>query len=552
MRRRTVLIAGAARGIGQAVAAAFEAEGAADGFPSLVYTASPFPSAPRLLDLPRVQRQTGWEGEITAALELSRSFAARLIRSGRPGGIILGFPAADREGHGPAAGEVLCRTWEALTRQLADELHSAGITVSGVSLPAGAMGAVDTTPAAPGGPRDSLAKYAELYLFLAGEEGRSFSGRIIDADDWLRDPFIALRCRRGTVRLDPPFTDAVRVSLGNMAVNPLGPSPAVRQGLGAPGLAEAAGRYPEIRPPELLRRLALRHGLRPENVVLGAGSVELIRQLWETFGEEGGEVVHAVPGFAQVPNLCRMQGMVPVGVPLRWGEGAEEWGQHDLPAMLAKVRPRTRFVYLINPHNPTGALIPAEVLRDFISRVPAGVMVVVDEAYHDYLEESEAQGSSAASLVAGRENLVVLRTFSKAAGLAGLRVAYALSAEAATYALARRRIPFSVTALSLRAAAWALDDGDHLARTRLAIGRAREWLRQETGKLGVRMMPSRTNLVMFQADGDVQALVAQLKQRQVTVSLNPLVDGTFLYSIGDEAENRRFLDGLAEFSGPAS
>ncbi|HET6906699.1 MAG TPA: histidinol-phosphate transaminase [Rhodanobacteraceae bacterium] len=334
---------------------------------------------------------------------------------------------------------------------------------------------------------------------------------------------------------------AVIAELGSNE-NPLGPGPraldAMREAL------KESFRYPDPRGLALKTALAERLGVAVENVALGNGSHELLMLLTQCFADPAHSVVFSQFGFAVFPIATAAAGAQPVCVPALPREHPHAPFGHDLPAMAAAIRPDTRIVYLANPNNPTGTWFDDAALAAFLARVPRDVLVVVDEAYHEYVD---APGLGTALPFADEyPNLVVTRTFSKAYGLAGLRVGYLIAHASVVAVLERLRESFNVNAIALAGAEAALNDRDHLARSRQYNNAERESLRGELASRGYRCLPSQTNFLMLDLARDAGDLERHLFERGVIV--RPMggygLPQTVRISIGSRVENQRLLDAL--------
>lgn len=225
-------------------------------------------------------------------------------------------------------------------------------------------------------------------------------------------------------------------------------------------------RYPQMAAPEIIGRLAARYGVDPALVTVGAGSVELAAQLIHAVAGEGDEVMFAWRSFEAYPSLVRIAGAMPVMVPL----DAEH--RHDLDAMLAAITDRTRLIFVCNPNNPTGTVVGAAELERFVAAVPQDVLVVIDEAYvHfdgstyfvDAASATDPERGAGLELFRRHPHVAVLHTFSKAYGLAGLRIGYAIAPAAIAEAQRKVAVPFGVTDLAQAAAVASLDAQDELA-----------------------------------------------------------------------------------------
>ena len=324
--------------------------------------------------------------------------------------------------------------------------------------------------------------------------------------------------------------------------NPLGPSP---RALGAMRDAlNESFRYPDPRGASLKAALAEHLGAGPERIGLGNGSHELLMLIAQCFADAAHSVVFSQFGFAVFPIATAAAGAQPVCVPALPREHPHAPFGHDLAAMAKAVRADTRIVYLANPNNPTGTWFGDAALADFIARIPRDVLVVVDEAYHEYVD---APGLSTALRFADDyPNLIVTRTFSKAYGLAGLRVGYLVADPSVIAVLERLRESFNVNAIALAGAEAALTDREHLARSREFNHSEREWLRGELTSRGYRCLPSLTNFLMLDLAREASDLERHLFERGVIV--RPMggygLPQTLRISVGSHVENQRLLDAL--------
>lgn len=242
--------------------------------------------------------------------------------------------------------------------------------------------------------------------------------------------------------------------------NPYPPLPGVLEIVR--GAAASINRYPDMAVTALTERLAGHCGVSPAQIATGPGSVGVLGQIIQATCDPGVEVVFAWRSFEAYPILVRLAGATPVPVPLTAD------GRHDLPAMAAALTDRTRVVLVCTPNNPTGPTVGAAELAAFLDAVPSAVTVVLDEAYLEFVSAADAPDSLA--VLAQRANIVVLRTFSKAFGLAGLRVGYAVAHESVASALRKTAIPFGVNALAQAAAVASLDAAAELAeRVRVLV-----------------------------------------------------------------------------------
>lgn len=316
--------------------------------------------------------------------------------------------------------------------------------------------------------------------------------------------------------------------------NPLGMSPKAKAALEK--AIATLERYPDDF--DLKRALADHSGLGMERIVLGNGSNDVLDLIARVFLAPGRSAVFAQHAFAVYPLASLSAGAELIAVP------AKEYG-HDLPAMLAAIRGDTRLIWIANPNNPTGTFVPYPQLKTFMQAVPADVVVVIDEAYNDYIPPAERTDTTL--WLAQFPNLVITRTFSKIYGLAGLRIGYALASAQIADLMNRVRQPFNCNNLALAAATAALDDHEFVARS-YALNRAgMEQILGGLKRLGLSHIPSHGNFITFKA-GDAAALNQKLLKLGVIV--RPLsgygMPEWLRVTIGTEAENQRFVDALEQ------
>lgn len=329
--------------------------------------------------------------------------------------------------------------------------------------------------------------------------------------------------------------------------NPLGPSPraidAMRECIGE------AWRYPDPRGMALKTALSLKLDVAVERIALGNGSHELLMLLAQCFADRSHSVVFSQYGFAVFPIATAAAGAQAIRVPALPRDDAQAPFGHDLDALAAAVRTDTRIVYLANPNNPTGTWFDDAALERFLARVPDDVLVVVDEAYHEYVD---APGIGTALRFADRHpNLVVTRTFSKAYALAGLRVGYLVAHASVVAVLERLRESFNVNHVALAGAEAALADRGHLASVRTFNHDEREWLRDALASRGYAVLPSQTNFLLVDLARDAADFERRLFARGVIV--RPMggygLGHTVRISVGSRAENERLLAALDDDPG---
>ena len=318
--------------------------------------------------------------------------------------------------------------------------------------------------------------------------------------------------------------------------NPLGPSPKALAAIAA--AAGRVNRYPDGASFKLRTKLAARLGVKPQQLVFGCGADEIFELLVKCFAGPSDEIVYAWPSFAMYPVVTAGMGATAVPVPL-----TREF-VHDLAAMRAAVTPRTRIVFVCNPNNPTGTSVGRAELDAFVASLPADVVLAIDEAYVDFAQRKDFPDSLA--WLAKRPGTLVVRTFSKNYGLAGLRVGYGVGDSELIGYLERARHPFNLNLLAEEAAVAALDDAEHLARTLRVVAEGRDYFARELPALGIRVWPSDANFLL--ADAGVGAYDALLRQGVIVRPLAGFgLPGHIRISIGTAEENERCLKALQSF-----
>lgn len=318
--------------------------------------------------------------------------------------------------------------------------------------------------------------------------------------------------------------------------NPLGPSPkamaAMRKAIDHLHL------YPDGNAFYLKRRLAEKLRLDPGNLILGNGSNEIIEFVGHAFMGPGADVVVSQYCFAIYPIVAHLFGSNVTTVP------AKNYG-HDLDAMLAAITPDTRVVFVANPNNPTGTMASDEEIDRFVDQVPENVLLVMDEAYFEFLD------APADLLKRVREkrnrNLLVMRTFSKIFGLAGLRLGYGIGNPELISALEKIRQPFNINSIAQAGALAALDDDDHLAKTKSNNSAGLDFLNGELIRLGIECVPSSANFVLAKV-GDGSRVFSELQKRGVIT--RPMagyqLPEWIRFSVGTDAENHRCIAALED------
>ncbi len=324
--------------------------------------------------------------------------------------------------------------------------------------------------------------------------------------------------------------------------NPLGASPhaieAVRK------LAEKMEYYPDGSASRLKQAIASAHGLNPANIMCSNGSDEVIGLLAQSYLSVGDEAIYTEHGFMVYKIYIQAAGATPVVAP----ETAEK---ADVDKIIAALTPKTKIVFLANPNNPTGTYLPFDEVRRLHAALPKNVLLVLDAAYAEYVRRNDYEAG--VELVAGNENVVMTRTFSKIHGLGGMRIGWTYAPSHVIDVLDRMRGPFNVNAAAIEAGVAAMEDRRHVERTIAHNAQWSEWLVEEFEKLGLRVTPSVGNflLVHFPEDGKHSAAAADDYLSARGYILRRVAGYGFpnalRMSIGTEEANRGVVAALTEF-----
>lgn len=308
-------------------------------------------------------------------------------------------------------------------------------------------------------------------------------------------------------------------------------------------IAEAAGelnRYPDSFATELTAALAAKYGVDAEQVRVGCGSVSLCTQLVQAVAEADEEVMYAWRSFEAYPIITAVSGASAIQVPL-------VDHVHDLDAMVERITGKTRLIFVCNPNNPTGTTVGREALVRFLRAVPSDVVVALDEAYREFVTDPDVPDGL--TLLDEFPNLIVLRTFSKAYGLAGLRVGYAIAADAALAgALRQTQVPFAVTTVAQAAALASLEPAaeQELMDRVAGIVRERTRVRDTLLGLGYEVPPTQANFVWLPLGVDTLAWAAACEERRVIV--RAFAGSGARVTVSSPEENDRFLAAAAELA----
>jgi histidinol-phosphate aminotransferase len=361
---------------------------------------------------------------------------------------------------------------------------------------------------------------------------RAFAGTLgAAAGVALLDTPLARRVAEAATKRPRP-TDAVILSSNE---NPYGPSPKALEA----AASAAANRYPDGLEEEAREAIAKHHGVAVEQVLLGCGSSEILQMADDAFSGPGRKVVAAEPTFEAVLAYAKVARADGIRIPL-----TPDF-RHDLPKMAAACDASTGLVYVCNPNNPTATIVTGDEMAAFASKVPASVTILVDEAYHHFVEDPRYRSSL--ELVGKRSNVVVARTFSKIYGMAGMRLGYAVSSKETIAAMAPYASWADTNAAVLAAAAASLADPDLVPRQRKLLNDTRTWLVSELTKLGFRTMPSEANFVMVNVGGDVAPVIQAFRARKILVGRKfPSLPDWLRVTVGQREEVAAFLAALPE------
>lgn len=330
----------------------------------------------------------------------------------------------------------------------------------------------------------------------------------------------------------PASADSYKLSSNE---NPYEPLPGVLEA--AVAAAGSLNRYPDMAASEFTAELAGRFGVPVEHIATGTGSVSVAQSLVLSTAGPGDEVIFAWRSFEAYPIITQVAGATPVPVPLTAGEA------HDLDAMLAAITERTRLIFVCNPNNPTGVVIHRAELERFLDAVPGDILVVLDEAYIEFIRDEQVPNGI--EIYRDRPNVCVLRTFSKAYGLAGLRVGFAIAHEPVATALRKTAIPFGVSQLAQNAAVASLRAEDALLVRVEALVEERARVAATLAKQGWELVDSQANFVWLRLGDRTMDFAAACAQAGVIV--RPFPGEGVRVTIGEVAGNDLFLAAAEAF-----
>ena len=317
--------------------------------------------------------------------------------------------------------------------------------------------------------------------------------------------------------------------------NPYGPSPAARAAI-AQSIAEGC-RYPDDENPRLVNLLAEKEGLAADHIVTGTGSGELLRALGLLAAREHGEIVVAKPTYAEMTEYAEQAGAILKWVPV------DRQLRHDLSAMHAAVSAKTRIVYICNPNNPTGTMVDPAAIAAFVAALPDHVTTVIDEAYLEFVDGA----TSSVSLVKGQKRVVVLRTFSKIHGMAGVRCGYGIARPDLIKEISAACMT-TPNIFAVRGAIASLGDKSFLTDCRRRIVASRVRLTAELARLHFPYAEPHGNFVFFNTGVPIEQFTDFMRQRNIAVGRRfPLYENWCRVTIGTDPQIDAFLEGLRAF-----
>jgi histidinol-phosphate aminotransferase len=344
------------------------------------------------------------------------------------------------------------------------------------------------------------------------------------------------------VKLREQFSNASLIELGSNE-NTYGPSPAARGAV--LDCLNQLHRYPDPLGGELKDALALKYGLASNQIMLGNGSHELLMMIAQVFAGPNDEVLISQFGFAVYALAAQAAGATLVSAPALNEDAAQARG-HDLDAVANRVNVKTRIIYLANPNNPTGTWFSNAAFESFIQKIPSSTLIVVDEAYIEYVDANELH--SVAGLMPQYPNLIVTRTFSKAYALAGLRVGYLLAHPEVVAVMERIRESFNVNLPALAACVAVLSDQPHLQWVQKKNREEREWFISQIKNLHLAVAPSQTNFLLVDFQRDAGEIEHHCVQNGLV--LRPMrgygLPNCLRITMGNRDENRRCIEVLAQ------
>lgn len=325
------------------------------------------------------------------------------------------------------------------------------------------------------------------------------------------------------------ITDSIKLASNE---SPLGPSPLALKVL-HDGIDDL-NRYPDGSCYYLKDKLSSKLGVSPDEILFGNGSNEIIELAVRTFLSPGDEAIMAHPSFVVYPTVTQAAGGRNMVVPLKDH-------RHDLEAMASSITDKTKIIFIANPNNPTGTINSIAEMDAFMKKVPEDVLVIVDEAYYEYVTSADYADSM--EYLSGGRQILILRTFSKIFGLAGLRIGYGIAGSSIIEEMNKVRQPFNVNSLAQRAAMAALEDNEHFKKAREINEEGKRYLYNEFESLGIDFIPTEANFIyLILNDDTAPQLYSDLLKKGVII--RPMGSRELRVTIGLPEENSRFIEAL--------
>ena len=317
--------------------------------------------------------------------------------------------------------------------------------------------------------------------------------------------------------------------------NPLGPAPAALKVMQE--MINKVAAYPDGNCYYLKNALAEKLGLSFSHLIVGNGSDEVIKLIAEAFLDEGDEMIMANPSFSEYDFAAKIMGARTVAVPTKKYT-------HDLDAMAAAVTDKTKLVFVCNPNNPTGTMVGIEDVKAFLDKLPQGVITVFDEAYFEYVVDADYPDTL--EFVREERDVVVLRTFSKIYGLAGLRIGYGIAKPELIGLISRVKEPFNVNMLAQGAALAALGDEEHVKNSVAMNEQGKKYLYTEFERMNLPYVPTHANFIWVQIKADCQKAFAKLMRLGVIVRTGDIFGApdVIRVTVGTTEQNKRFIEAL--------
>lgn len=318
--------------------------------------------------------------------------------------------------------------------------------------------------------------------------------------------------------------------------NPLGASPKAKQAIKES--LDTLHLYPDGYVYNLREKLAQKFDVAMESLIFGDGTDEILELLFKAFVNKDDEIIFAEQTFIEYERNTLLMGGKGVKIPMALGL------KHDLDAMAAAINTNTKMIFICNPNNPTGTIVEREAVEEFLSKVPNNILVVFDEAYFEYAAQNEKYPDSMDYQKKGYKNVITLRTFSKAYGLAGLRIGYGIADSEIIEMLEKVRLPFNVGNLAQAGAEAALEDSHHLKNSVELNREGMEYIYSEFDKLGFAYADSYANFIYADVNMNGKELFEALLRKGVII--RPMAGNCIRVTVGTMEENRFFIEKLRE------